>query len=338
MKRQICAIVVLLALQVLVIGGIVFLVRNPDYFTNQSEQDPRSAHREPYRVYINQTFVGNFDTFEDAVIFSSDNDNSAIMQGMELIWDNQYVFHIIVEGRILGTFSEFVDAVDFARKFTDASVHFGKIRVWTSSTELADQIRIDVPLIMQLPRLARGCEVVSLAMILNHAGIDAYKMDLAREIRKNDIEMYQDAYGRMISGHPNDGFVGNIYTLDELGYGVYHRPIHELMVKYAGNSAIDLTGAEFEDLFYILNQGIPIWVITNSTHTELEDDQFQTWYLPTGESFIATWRLHSVVITGHDNGIIYVNDPLAGRITVTIEDFRSAWIQMGRQAIAYIPR
>lgn len=345
MKLQICVIVALLTIQALIIGAIVFFIQNPDSWhvlansgSYANEQNPQLDGTESYRVYIDQIFVRNFDEFEDAIIFALDNDNSAVIQGEEVIWDNAYVFYIRVDGRILGVFDEFVDAVDFARMFTDASVYFGKTRVWASGTEVANGIRIDVPLIMQLPRLARGCEVVSLAMILNHAGIDAYKMDLAREVRKNEIGMHQDAYGRMISGHPNDGFVGNIYTLDELGYGVYHRPIHELMVKYAGNSAMDLTGVDFEDLFYILNKGIPIWVITNSRHMELEGYQFQTWFLPTGESFTATWRLHSVVITGHDNGIIYVNDPLTGRIRVTIDNFRDAWTQMGRQAIAYIPR
>lgn len=84
----------------------------------------------------------------------------------------------------------------------------------------------NVPFIQQLPELDRGCEVTSLAMMLQYAGITVDKMKLANEIKK--VDFMNDG----VRGNPNEGFVGNIYTFSESGYGVYHGPLFQLAKKY----------------------------------------------------------------------------------------------------------
>lgn len=81
-----------------------------------------------------------------------------------------------------------------------------------------------------------------------------------------------------------------------------------------------------------------MWVITNATFRELGNYQFETWDTPTGRIRI-TYRMHSVLITGFDEKYIYINDPLYYRPNRKIKrkDFEEAWLQMGSQAISYIP-
>ena len=52
---------------------------------------------------------------------------------------------------------------------------------------LKRKILLDVPTILQKPELPRGCEVTSLAMMLNYAGIEVNKMELAEKINKEKL-------------------------------------------------------------------------------------------------------------------------------------------------------
>jgi uncharacterized protein YvpB len=108
--------------------------------------------------------------------------------------------------------------------------------VFTGSRQQNRKVLIDVPLISQLPELPRGCEVTSLSMMLNFAGINVDKMELARNIKK--VNFLNSGF----NGNPNEGFVGSMYSLDEPGLGVYHEPIAALAEKYLPGRIIDLTG------------------------------------------------------------------------------------------------
>lgn len=174
-------------------------------------------------------------------------------------------------------------------------------------------------------------------MLLQHINIDVDKMTLAEEIKK-DPSPYRTEGGKIHFGHPNYGFVGNMYTYDKPGLGVYHQPIKELADQYLPGKMIDLTGSEFDDLKIHLSDGRPVWVIINTAYRKLPGGFFQKWQTAQGEIEI-TYKEHSVLVTGYDEKYIYFNDPLIGEKNrkEPIEGFIDAWIQMGRQAITYLP-
>ncbi|WP_062197941.1 C39 family peptidase [Massilibacterium senegalense] len=247
-------------------------------------------------------------------------------------------FYVSSAFRTMGTFHTYSDALAFAKENDASKIEYGKhkIIVWEKDKRLNDHILMDATHVEQMPELPRGCEVTSLTMLLRTNGIDVDKMTLANQI-KRDPTPYEQKNGTIYFGNPNFGFVGDMYSFENPGLGVYHGPIRMLAEQYLPNEIVDVTGVEFDGLYYFLSQGYPVWVIINSRFQELPENQFQTWSTPIGKVKI-TYREHSVLITGYDSQYIYFNDPLAQTKNrkVNKANFAAAWKQMGSQAIVAI--
>ncbi len=185
---------------------------------------------------------------------------------------------------------------------------------------------LNVPLINQMdqPRLYNGCEVTSLAMILNYHGVMVTKNELAEKIKTVPLT-YQNGQ----KGNPNNGFVGNMAKGP--GLGAYNGPVYELAKKYVGDKAVNLTNSPFTDILKKVSQGLPVWIIT-TTHLA-PVTEFEQWDTPQGKIKI-TFSMHSVAITGYDENYIYVNDPYGVKNRkCDRQSFIKAWEQMGKQAI-----
>ncbi|HDR6310663.1 TPA: C39 family peptidase [Bacillus cereus] len=217
----------------------------------------------------------------------------------------------------------------YVEKLTFFHIKSGKEAEFSNNGEKV--ILSNVPLIQQLPELDRGCEVTSLAMLLQYAGVKADKMKLANEINK--VDFMNDG----VRGNPNEGFVGNIYTFSESGYGVYHGPLFQLGKKYLPNKAVDLTGKNIEELYKSVKAGQPVVMITNAKFAPLDEDEFTTWETNSGNVSI-TYNEHCVVLIGYDKEFVYIRDPLSDSLDVKVprESFEQAWMQMGSQAISYV--
>nr|WP_275900215.1 C39 family peptidase [Bacillus wiedmannii] len=217
----------------------------------------------------------------------------------------------------------------YVEKLTFFNIQSGKESDFSNNDEKV--ILSNVPLIQQLPELDRGCEVTSLAMMLQYAGITVDKMKLANEIKK--VDFMNDG----VRGNPNEGFVGNIYTFSESGYGVYHGPLFQLAKKYLPNKAVDLTGKSIEELYKSVKSGQPVVMITNAKFAPLDEDEFTTWETNSGDVSI-TYNEHCVVLIGYDEEFVYIRDPLEDSLDVKVPrgKFEKAWMQMGSQAISYV--
>lgn len=195
---------------------------------------------------------------------------------------------------------------------------------------IKESIQLDVPLLYQFdePSLYNGCEVTSLAMILNYYDIDVTKNELADEIKTVPLLNDEDEYG-----NPHQGFVGNI-SGEEPGLGVYHEPIVKLAKKYvAKDKIIDLSGSDFNEVLAALSSGHPVWTITTASFGPVDD--FVTWDTTEGELDV-TYSMHSVAITGYDSEMIYFNDPYGEKDSaMDRETFVAAYEQMGSQAVYF---
>ena len=247
-------------------------------------------------------------------------------------------FNVFVSGSDDFTaFPDMASALNYARQINPSFIyHWGSGRLlWDNGSPEPPSAMMEVPYLMQMPELPRGCEVTSLAILLLSQGIQTDKMELAERVKK-DPTPYQIKNGQVFYGNPHAGFVGRMNSYSESGYGVYHEPIAELLNEYMPDMALDLTGCDFDDLLYYLALDIPVWVIINTTYAPLPKSAFLTWNTDLGPIQI-TYREHSVLLTGYDETYIYFNDPLTGPSQASRLTFAEAWKQMGRQAVTIMP-
>lgn len=198
---------------------------------------------------------------------------------------------------------------------------------------ILDQVRLDVPLLNQMdaPRLYNGCEVTSLAMLLNYYDVEVTKNQLAE--RTPNVS-YRTNDG--LRGNPNQGFVGDMTGNGGPGYFVYHEPIFELAEEYIPNDleVIDLTDSDFSTIQEYLSQDAPVWVITTTTFSDTQNNQ--VWQTNEGDVTISMSE-HSVVLTGYDAKNVYLNDPYGNKNFATnLERFVASWQQLGSQAITIV--
>ncbi|WP_235801542.1 C39 family peptidase [Heyndrickxia acidiproducens] len=200
------------------------------------------------------------------------------------------------------------------------------INFYEVHSDLPEKKLLDVPLVNQMdePRLYNGCEITSLAMLLQDNGYRVTKNELAGQVKRVPL-LYENGQ----HGNPNEGFVGDMENGP--GLGVYHKPVYQLAKKYAGSKVKDLTNQSFSEVIRNIAEGHPVWVIVNTRFRPISN--FQKWDTPQGEIKI-TYSEHSVVVTGYDTNHIFVNDPYGTKNKqLDREKFIKAWEQMGSQAI-----
>ncbi|MGN7382824.1 MULTISPECIES: C39 family peptidase [unclassified Paenibacillus] len=192
---------------------------------------------------------------------------------------------------------------------------------------------LTAPAIRQYPELYSGCEVTSLAMLLQFAGFDKDKMELAEEMPKDPTPIRYNEDGSIAYwGNPNLGFVGEV-TGKAKGFGIFHTALIKQLESYIP-SAVDLTGGEFEDIERHIAGGIP--VIAWTTITFRIPDKWVVWDTPIGP-IKTTFIEHAVLVVGYDENYVYVNDPYSGKAQVKVDKARfiETWELMGKQAITY---
>jgi len=205
-----------------------------------------------------------------------------------------------------------------------------------STVALPAKTLLAAPLISQLPALFNGCEVTSLAMLLQFEHINVTNLTLASQVTRDPTPLVTNSVGAIVSwGNPNSGFVGSI-SGKEPGFGVYHGPIAALLNRYMPGRALDLTGSPLATIIATVASGRP--VIMWTTFNFLPVDDWITWQSPTGP-VRTTMSEHAVLLVGYDKTDFYVNDPLTAQLDqIPQASFRQSWIDLGRQAVTVTPQ
>ena len=201
-----------------------------------------------------------------------------------------------------------------------------------NTIEIPTSIKLDVPLINQLPELYNGCEITSLTMMLNYIGIDVDKLTLADEVKKDPTPIVRSGDVITSWGDPQYGFVGSISGNTGVGYAVYPEPLIPLINDYTDDRGVNLTGKSLDTLKQYLASDHPIivWVTADWTMPS-----FITW-TKNDKTIHSTFSEHAVLLTGFDEDYFYFNDPLANQKSyVSINTFESVWTAMGSMAVSY---
>jgi len=232
-------------------------------------------------------------------------------------------------------FNKYTSTVSFVE--APSISEFKRSKMVVPSTPLAPKVMpisvlLNAPVIKQYPELLDGCEVTSLAMLLQYLGLNKSKIDLAYEMPKDSSPLQYDN-GKILSwGDPNVGFVGEV-TGKTRGFGIYHAGLLPLLKSYVPE-AIDLTGRSFDELELQLAAGYP--VIVWSTIDFTIPDTWVTWESPSG-SIRTTFAEHTVLLVGYDETKVYINNPATGKKNEAIDkdQFIETWKVMGQQALSY---
>lgn len=206
------------------------------------------------------------------------------------------------------------------------------------AAEPEEGILLTVGNIAQEPELPNGCEVTSLAILLNYYGYKADKVDLAENyLVKSDF--WAGEWGEMYAPSPEEAYPGSPGQY-MLGYYCYPGVIVATGNKYfAGREAPyeveNLSGATTRHLRGLLDDEIPVIVWCTTDLLPLRTTAEFHWYTRQGgEPYYPYTNMHAMVLTGYDSEYYYFCDPLENYTQVPRAEFDDNYIEVGRRAVA----
>ena len=203
-----------------------------------------------------------------------------------------------------------------------------KIPIGEKYAALKTSVNFEIENILQRPELPEGCEVTSLAILLNHLGFDVAHTYLADNYLEQG-EVGEVSFYEMNVGNPRE---------EGKSWGCYSPVIVKTANKYLADMesyyrAYNYTGYDIHELYYQLSMGHPaiVWVTMDFSEPYLK----KHWTI-NGEKLYWKYPLHCVVISGYDMeaGTVTITDPLKNYVvTVNMKKFELRWRQMESQAV-----
>lgn len=197
---------------------------------------------------------------------------------------------------------------------------------WIDTSTIANKIvKLDVNFISQYPELPTGCEITSLATVLNYYGYNVSKTELS--------EKYLDK-----GNAPADWrevFVGE--PTDPHSFGCYSSPIVMVANRYLNeygynHLAINMSGSDFLDVLKEVECGRP--VIIWGTQGLAQGVRTIQWKVD-GKSMRWIAPEHCMVLIGYDldRMVAVVSDPQKRVVEYNIRKFKQSFETMCSQCV-----
>ena len=189
------------------------------------------------------------------------------------------------------------------------------------------------------PALPTGCEVTSLAAVLNFYGFDVSKNELSEKyLEKGDIILSD---GVMTAPDPDESFVGDPEYPDS--YGCYSSVIESCANSYLEDKGAALRARAFKDTdfeFFLdkVMDGEPVLVWTTiSLKASYISSQ---WLTPDGREVYWLAGEHCMVLAGYDEkrDLVYCCDPLRDTEELCAFDrelFKQRFYEQGAQGVIF---
>ncbi len=193
---------------------------------------------------------------------------------------------------------------------------------------------LTVPALLQMPALPNGCEVTSLAMVLQSLGYCVTPAYLAKNhMPQGWLYTYR---GVNYADDPAECYIGDPAST----YGYYM--LAPALVKTAnsylasqggGCTAQDISGAGEAELVELVRSGTPVIIWATMDYGDAE--RGSPWVLlSTGEVYSPYTNLHCRVLVGVDETYFYINDPIYGaNQAVTRAQLLHGYEELGCQAV-----
>lgn len=178
------------------------------------------------------------------------------------------------------------------------TINSGKQTFYTDRFGGIYAVKNQVPVISQRPELPTGCEMTAVAMMLQAAGVNISKKQVAQETPR--------------ANNGDRGFVGNPYSIT--GWWVFPKGIAPVVNKHLGHSE-DMTGASLSRINDKLIHGHAVVM-----------------WMGNMNGFVN----HAVTLTGYSSGVYYYNNPWTGKAeSMKTAVLMSHWIKDKKRALSY---
>ncbi|MBR6581148.1 MAG: C39 family peptidase [Ruminococcus sp.] len=208
----------------------------------------------------------------------------------------------------------------------------------TSSHEYSTAGFIDVPFLSQ-EKCPKGCELVSIAMILAYYGIEIEPVQLIEEGYMEFVAVERRG-GVLYGGDPNKVFVGD--PRGDTGYGCYSGAVGKCLEKFLEYDFFDVHYLNDMSLKDICSQyidfGQPVIIWASVDMESLEEKEYCIWTIEeTGEQFGWISNEHCMVLVGYDDNYYYFHDPRHNAFTPYKRSIvEKRFKEMGSQAVTVV--